>query len=630
MRTFFAITIREVAENRLVLATAVAGSILALLVPLARGLDGPVLVEAQTLAAGVTSLAIAGLLSLVLGATLFPSGSSIHKLGFYFSRPIHGGVIWAAKMAGAAFLLACVVFIVMVPAWMLALRAGRTDTVMEMWAAVLLVVVALYAIPVVHSLQVFVRARSFTLALDALAVLAAAAAIVLLDIRFAHLHANHLADVCQLLLAILAALGVVCASVFALAYGRLSTHASHRVASSLIWVLMGVGMVAVWGYSVWVAGVRVGGLEHLTSIRPVHGTWVLVDGHARGVDHAFLYDLDSHSSFKIGRLSRYSLTTSGNSWVMWQEYRVSGVRFLLADLSKEKPEVVSTGIRESFFADDVFLSPDGSRMATIIQGTLSIYEIGQSSPFSLTQLHESRFQARGFFLDGQQIRIYRYYSGQKRTHSSFDVLNHDMETGETDLLWSLEGSVLGPRIQTSRDGRYVAIQPDHRQPIRLFDANSGDELAELANESASRFTQVGFLNDGRILVNEVKFDLSQHLVQYSPSGEYEQSFQFPTYLDLKLGCEVAPGVVLVGTSPEYRDPMTTPLYSLDVDAGDFVVIADDLQPVCRAGRYASDDPLGLPLPGSEPTTLLKKTRSSEFLRLDPGTGELERLTTEWD
>src|SRR5262249_49701885 len=116
MKGFFATASLEIARRRSVLVAAAIAAAGAFLAPLLKAPRSHSAADIRLMAAAFLAVTVAAALSLMLGATAIGSELSGRRLGFYFSRPIGGGAIWAGKLAASWVLVLLVSAIVLLPA----------------------------------------------------------------------------------------------------------------------------------------------------------------------------------------------------------------------------------------------------------------------------------------------------------------------------------------------------------------------------------------------------------------------------------------------------------------------------------------------------------------------------------
>src|SRR5262245_46348770 len=125
MKAFATVFGRELAERRLLLLAALLLGLVALAAPWIPGLPPQ---SADELRGGV-ALVLTGLLTTVtavlLGGSVIARDLAERRLGFYFSRPIPGGALWAGKLTAAVALVLASGVLASTPALLAGARLSR-------------------------------------------------------------------------------------------------------------------------------------------------------------------------------------------------------------------------------------------------------------------------------------------------------------------------------------------------------------------------------------------------------------------------------------------------------------------------------------------------------------------------
>ena len=257
------------------------------------------------------------------------------RLGFYFARPLSGSAIWAGKLAAAAALTVGAGLLVLLPATLVGgppdpsgywgtstgvFRSGFDLAVI--WFGILLLTLS-----AAHAVSVMVRSRSPWLLLDlaALGVTSSVAGICLLILirKGAGLPIYHwqrsgpgpaggptLLLYVEILVALVALLGLTVASGAQVTRGRTDLRRGHRTLSIVLWSLLLPASFLLAGYTRWFLAVSP---EDLVSVNSTMGSpaspWIAVQGraaHRGGYRPGFLLDVGSRRFVPAG----FSLTSS--------------------------------------------------------------------------------------------------------------------------------------------------------------------------------------------------------------------------------------------------------------------------------------------------------------------------------
>ena len=128
MKAFAAVLGREIFERRLLALLALALGVAAVALPLLPGVrpGGVALADLQGGMALGFALLLTMILALFLGGSIIAGDLAERRLGFFFSRPIPGWVIWGGKMAAALVLVFGAGLAVLAPAFLL--REGTSTS----------------------------------------------------------------------------------------------------------------------------------------------------------------------------------------------------------------------------------------------------------------------------------------------------------------------------------------------------------------------------------------------------------------------------------------------------------------------------------------------------------------------
>jgi hypothetical protein len=539
MRGFVAVFTREIFERRLLGAVALALGGVATILPLIPGLlpGGLSVSELQGALASGCALLLTAILALSLGASIIASDLVERRLGFYFARPLAGWAVWAGKLGAALALLLGAGLLVVTPA----LLAGGSFNLNGVWSvgeysatgSGLLFVWIVALLPLLlasHAVSVIIRARSVWALLD-IGALALVAGLVWGASRRLQMEGvvrrltywsgregdlgilawMEIGFFCALLLAL------AVAGAFQVIEGRTDVRRSHRVLSQTLWGALLAAAVLFMGVAVWTLAA---GPDDLVGISQVsvspNGRWIAFSGPAArrpGYDPSFLYDVDTGRSIRarFGLIALYGYAppvhfSEDGRWAVWLQWDVPPhypVVLYRLDLSRPGANPERTSISFSSLPTRWVLSPDGRRIAFFLgDHRLTVEEIG--GPL----LAAVRFDGAGAFpllafAGPDRLRILDgpFVYGALRNFPPSEGLSAVPNLFELDL--TSRPLRIVPTGVMPRGGmiREVSLSPDashalqlSRQTLRLFDARSGELLADLGD---GRVRGV-FLNDGRI------------------------------------------------------------------------------------------------------------------------------------
>jgi hypothetical protein len=193
-------------------------------------------------------------IALVVGASILARDAADGRMRFLLARPLTAFSLWAGKALGAGILIgwsvACgtLVFALTAPGSDRHVRGGHLR-----WAPFVIWVTAVcFAAAVSHLASTALRSRSRSLWFD-LAGATVTTAVWLLLVRQLAL-AGAVVTVLAYVFPALMAWGFVTVLAGALAQvsvGRADVARGHRALSSTVWLLAGVGLSGVWGFSAW-------------------------------------------------------------------------------------------------------------------------------------------------------------------------------------------------------------------------------------------------------------------------------------------------------------------------------------------------------------------------------------------
>lgn len=635
MRGFVAVLERELVERRLLAVVALVAGLLPFLVPFVsnvRHLDPADVRSGSALAFGLTFTVVA---AVVLGASVIAGDLAERRLGFYFSRPLSGGAVWAGKMAAAALLTLGGGLLVLLPASLaggidlegiLPGKALRADLFS---LGISWVVSALFLILASHAVSVMVRARSPWLAVDLVA--AVVVGLLLWDARVGLLFAGALPfhpTSWDALAAALVFLGLAVAGAAQVMRGRTDPYRGHRVLSITLWGLLLLVAAAGQGLSRWMLGVSPEDLEQVTEVSSSpRGSWVAFSGPARNRGKYrphFLLDTASGRSFRTG--GPWLLFSADGGRAVWTEPSGRSLRspelvLYRLDLRDPKAAPVATSItfQEPFF--NLALSPGGERLASIRGGRLLVEDLDREKILASVQLPEipGVLWQDGFlrFLDSGHVLLLQRRLLREGpalgVEGGFEVLVAvaDLAPGSSLQVRSLGADPGYPNLSLSPDGGRLFIHGGREGFSRLLDVRTGREIASLTPGPETLWTSSPrFLADGRIVFRKSR----QELQVFSPDLVLERTFRFEGALASEIGSQPALGRLIVATAKPGRatfsDPSPWQILLLDLETGEVRTLASGLLPVEGPNRG----------PASIGSRLFRN-RQGGLVSLDPATGK---------
>ncbi len=262
MKGFIAVARREFDEHRMVLWAAIAGGVLAALVPAFQTKAR----EVREIAALFVGISFAAGLALTLGLSTIAGPLAHRRLGFYFARPLSAAAIAWGKLAGVAALVLAAEALGSVPGIAAnGLRASREALVMLFAGLVFSLLVLL---PLAQAVGIAVRSRSRWLGLD----FAGVTTLVIAAVLGSRLLVRELAltplNVGLATLMVLVVVALFLAGFAAIRRGRTDLEIAHRSLSIILWSIALPGSGLLLAYSIWTTSPRLGELTAVYSASP--------------------------------------------------------------------------------------------------------------------------------------------------------------------------------------------------------------------------------------------------------------------------------------------------------------------------------------------------------------------------
>ncbi len=629
MRGFFAVVRREIAERRNVFAAAAVCSVLPFFVPGGRQ-------EIRLYAAAISAVLFAAAISLLLGASTIGRDLSEGRLGFYFTRPIASGAIWAGKLAAIWLQAVLAAVIMLVPvgvfdfsAWWRETRSGG----LVADVAIALAFAVLVSLAVGNVVSLAFRARSawvagdlVCLALWGLAMWFAARPLLLADTPVLTLRLG-LATLAACSVALLAAGGAQ------VAFGRVDAVRGGRARFVVLWVLLFAIAGLTFGYMRWLLSPAPQDLREIRiEAAAPRGSWIAIEGYARGrVDlrASLFYDVASgrYVRARAGREGAIAFFGDGTA-AAWTERShlderaprdIWIGRFTDGGARRLRTPMTTT-------ASNITMSPDGSRLAVIEEHAISVFDVPSGRLLASAAKDPARHYLRLVFLTEQTLRIYRMDPLPPSATvdeapgpglASIGIVDFQIdarklkETATIENLrrtFSLAFNDLGERLIVWEKGGQVS----------LFDASTGRRLAALGSGGWDAGSRGGFLSDGRPIVAESTSGNGRvHL--FSKQGREERVFDLGRAGVVRMGGEPAQGQITLAIEP-VKELGASEAFLLDLNSGAVRKLGAHLFPIVAHMRWR----IPQPEPGSEATRLFARADGS-VVRLDPRTGELKAI-----
>jgi hypothetical protein len=617
MKGLLAVARREIEEKRFVFLAAAVASIVPFAVPLVRGMHGANAAEARDWTAVALAATFAAGLAAALGGTVVASDLVERRLGFHFSRPLSGFAIWAGKIGAACLIALGAAAIVYLPT--LAANRGRIILLDLPEQAPGLFVLGVVAVVVLwHAAAVAMRPRSALLAADLAAFIVLALGALFIVQQLAMAMAAEALRRGQNALTAAAGIALAVSGLVAVTRGRTDSRAAHLALSASLWGILAIGVAVVGAYAAWVFSATPHDLQWVGNVLPAgRGTWIMVQGAARGAQPAFLFDTAAGRYQRAGADWRWPVLSPDGTQAFWLQSAgpkgpLEGMTWKLSDPDSKPMRTILS------FSDTPtsFLSENGERLAAISGGLLSIYDLASGATLGSARMGDGRFYPRGYFLDGNRFRLFRDNLVTPSAQSRVDILEFNVSTktllvtGSIDLRHSigLTASPSGDRLLCNEGAGFS-----------LRDARSGALLAMLAESIPAPRSPGRFLSDGRIVV-PVARGADVHLDLFDRDGRLERTVPIPARDRIALGGEAAPGKLVVAAGGVASERESRAIFLVDLSSGEVRKVGDRLFPVVYLAGWISNRPNYQPEPGSEATRLFYGPGRS-LIHLDPLTGE---------
>jgi len=400
-----------------------------------------------------------------------------------------------------------------------------------------------------------------------------------------------------------------------------------------LWLVLGVLVAGAAAYGNWLQSFEPGDVDRVDvlSVAP-DGGWIEVAGTAPG---------------RLDVSRRFLISTTGERWIAlpssarsWQDIGYSadgstaamfgprdsaaGVRTLWwSDLRDHDPHLRETTIVVSGWTVP-HLSPDGSRLAILSEGVLSVYELESERLVRAISIPENLRNATLFFLDNSRLLLFA--RRDRAEDAPLHMAVADLEIGKVAGLGRIEGIPARSWIAVDADIRHVVVSSTNAEDAathrRLYDAKTGTLIRELDISGSLRF-----LADGRIVAISKTEDGHELLVAESVDGAVRVEHDLGVAPDLEVYCEAVAGGLVVGRleDPEDRN-MGRTMDLMDVETGQTRHIADGL----RRGYFGARIVWG---PGitafwyqnAPEAGRFFEDRTGAIVRWNPETGALEHV-----
>jgi hypothetical protein len=626
---------REFAAKRDILLIAVAALAIVYLMPHLPGFEGQNPGDVRTVSSQILAVGLGWALAVGLGATVFGSDLSAGRFGFFFARPVGAAAVWAGRMLAAlAIALACEV-VVMLPTLvteeMHPFRLNEPD-----WGAIGF---AFFVLPAAllllsHGVSIMLRARTAWLFLDLAALLAVAAGSWVTVRPLVLMGAATAVTVMGSLLVGAAVIALAFAGLVGTAVGRTDLRRTHGAMSMALWSLLGVAVACLLVYSGWLRGFGPAQMDDVEvfSVAP-DGGWIEVWGSAPwrlDVQRRVLISSDGDRYLMLPPSSseyRMELIYSADGGTAIGLDSMSGSENLSslwwADLSADIPKLVETLLVIPSRTIPA-LSPDGSRVAILEEGTLSVHDLVSEQLVAAIRLPVSFRKATVLFFEHDRLRLFAR-SGEDES-SMMLIAEVDLEKRAVEETGRIEGVQRSRWMALNRSAErmMLSVRDDNLSVTRrsLRNARDGSLIRELRHRGSVRF-----LEDGRtVVLTDAPGDGAQLLVE-SADGSTKITHSLGEVDWEGLGGEALPGQVVVGRLSNLDERTQGRRFDLiDVDSGEIRSISTGLRKVHPGFQWVwGGGGMVFWYVDSPESNRIFTDRAGAIVRWDPETGDLEHI-----
>jgi hypothetical protein len=563
MKVFFALVVREISERKALLAAAAVASLLPLLAPLlpSTGTNPPEDIREAVM--WVILGGLAPLFALLLGVSFIGRDLSEGRMGFYYSQPISGPMIWFGKLTAVILLVWAVEIIIMLPTVLLApdplyflfLPNVLNDFIPKWLAPTVIFLTSVFVVLLAHAVGTIWRARSLWLIVDLVAFLVAAGCGWMAIGSIAPIVAPRIAEVSVYWILVWTMVGLIVAGALQVSAGRVDLRRNHRFLTTTLWPVIIVGVTGLLGWTLWVRSAQLGDLKSVYSFSVGSGEWVAVSGISPGrFDYypRFLMNVTDGRSVDIGPATNWfgpELDFSADgSRAVWPEIQGFDHWVLMSvDLDANEPNPVTTGVTVGGRWEDLAISTQGDRFAVLEGRTLAVYGLGEGEQLTAMQFNADVNPLWVSFDDHQSIRI---LATTRQDGSGGDTRwwLYWFSVDERSLSTPIE--IKGPWRwrQRTRDG--MADNPlvwtrteDGERVLAIQDRTTGDTIRDLG--PAASWSDLRLMRDEQIVVIRDRDD-EHHLEVFEPDGVLRFRIDLPFAEEIYHGGEVASNQILVG------------------------------------------------------------------------------------
>jgi hypothetical protein len=414
------------------------------------------------------------------------------------------------------------------------------------------------------------------------------------------------------------------------ASGRVDLRRAHSAQSLALWSTMAICIAAITVYSGWLRnfGPRDFNDVDVITVAP-DGGWVEAVGRAKG---------------RLDVKRRYLISTTANRWLPLPPYRQALERSAVysldgstamwrgrgpgdeprtlwwADLGRPDPMARSTRLLVSGQAA-LTLSVDGSRLAILEEGTVSIYELGEERLVKAIRLPEVLRRVGVVFIDPNTLRLFARIDvddAQSVLIAEVDVAAGELvRTGAIpafeEIAWFAVDAALQHMIVSSSSA------VDLVSTKALFDAVDGSLIRYLDTAGFPMFLQ-----DGRLMFTSETDDGSITITVEPVEGDGQIVHTVRAAEGSRVLGEAVPNGIIVSHLVDPSDrTQGIRIVLFDIDTGEMRNIGSHLRSRLRWFPWQYGVNMGFFWPCYQPAVFrLFIDQSGALVRWDPETGDL--------
>ncbi|MEA2237885.1 MAG: hypothetical protein QOC81_2609 [Thermoanaerobaculia bacterium] len=492
MRNALVIAAREFEEKRFVAYAALAFAALPFLIGMVPMINGRSPREAVVTLAVILATGFTAGLGVITGAGLVGRDLSDGRMSFYFSRPVGAASIWFGKLTAGIVLVVGCFGLIAAPASFIGGSWRKVWDVTFTQLATVVLPVALGLFLIAHVIGTFARSRSPLIVVDFVAAIVCGLAIRLLLLPLAAGSATSLINWLLIALAAALTLAIVGGGAWQLERGRTDRRRNHLALSQFLWTFMAGALLLAAGYVVWVTSAQPADITRDVIVSHAAGTpFVTVAGKtaSRGdYTSAWLMNTEDGRNIRIDAHSSWGVnyTRDGRS-ALW--HVVYGNTAELRRYTRGDAGPIDTGL--TVWGDYIFPSDDGSRIATVNHGLLSIYDVTQKRSMASVRIADGKY-ARGLFITPDLFRLYL------QTESALQVFELDVPA----KVLRATGTIPPPFVFLSLDpaASRMVVRMSRSNVVTLNDARTGAVIRTLLTGTDVSIAR--YLRDGRIIVTD--------------------------------------------------------------------------------------------------------------------------------